>query len=223
MAFNCLKINSFKNGVTLTELLVGMAIAGGVSLGIVSIYMAHYRIFTNQNALIEAETQNKLAMDQILKYVHEGMNFSRLSGICDGTPYGSSYVDRTELTTVGIQLLPLDSNGNPFESGNYDHILFYRNPLDESKLVRVGYSNSTSTSRTEAQNNPLNCGDYPLDGKVIATGVTEFSIEYDDPPATFGTGNFVNSKKGYITLTTESKTIYGRTFTSTQKFTAYFK
>lgn len=204
-----LKLFSFKKGVTLTELLVATAIASGVSLGIISIYIAHYRIFTNQNALIEAETQNKLAMAGILKYMREGIRFSYLAD-----DYGTA--DPT--TTLGIALLPLDANGNPYDHNLLDHVLFYRDPADQSRLLIVGFNDDPLiTSRTIIRNDSSICCPPPTVTKVLATGVSDFTLGYSP------TGGFLLSDYVTVTLTTESKTIYGKTFTSTQTFTAYIK
>lgn len=210
MALTSLKLFSFKKGVSLVELLVGMAIASGVSLGIVGIYMAHFRIFTNQNALIEAETQNKLAMNEVLKYSKEAIKFAKESHII-GAGNG-------ETTVLGLTLLPLDASGNPYNPDFYDIAIIRRDPGDPSKLIEYGITYASSTTRKLMKRGDPDTylGDGLQPPKVIATGVTDLNIAYNDSP-------YTDADQATITLKTAAKTIFGKTFTSNQTATIYIR
>lgn len=197
-----------RQGATIAELLVGIAIAGFISLTIASVYFAHYRTFTNIDALVQAETQNKLAMAEMLKYVHEGWAFSHY---VQSVPIGSG-----QNKTLGIALLPLDPSGNPYDPGLYDHVAFYQNPIDPSRLMLTKYTDTNPLASTTSRPNMQNSSWDPNIARVTATGISDFNLTYNN-------ADYTQATSVTITLTTQAKTIYGKTFTHTQTVTAYLK
>lgn len=199
-----------KKGVSLPELLIGLSIVSFISLSMYSVFFAHQRIYFNQEALIGTETQNKLALDEITRYAREGLQFS------DQITYLNPN------TKMGFRLTPLDPSGNPYSPGFFDNAIFEWDSVNKT-IIEYGITgNPAQTSR------PLMKRGSPagymaaglLPPRIIATGVTVFNINY---PGVTSNAEYLNSSLAEITLTTESKTVFGKTFTSTKNAKIYIK
>lgn len=170
-----IQLSNFKCGLTLVELLIGMAILAFVSLMVASVYLAHFRLFSNQSTSIDVASQNRIALDEIINQIREGNGVSSTASV---TGCGGAKTSGTSPSpTVVVKLWPLDpTTGDPFDPGNaadsyYDFILYCKDA--SNNLHKVIKKTTTGTSkRTD------------LD-KILATGATTLQFTYDlAPPAT---------------------------------------
>ena len=193
-----------KKGLSIPELLIGITITGFISLSIYSVFFAHQRIYFNQDALIGIETQNKLALDEITRYSREGLQFS--SAINWNSP------------AIGFKLLPLDPNGNPYSPGFFDHAIFEFDSVNKNIKEYGAADEPTQTSRSLMK---------LTSPRIIARGVTAFSVTYPDvcpsPCSTMDRRKYLTSYQAILTITTEAKTVFGKTFTSTKTATINLK
>ena len=176
-----------KNGLSLVELIMGLGIVAFLILIIASVYVAHARLFSNQNTSIEVATQNKLALDEMTNQIREGQQVVTTCSLCGG--------DTTSATTLIMQIWPLDASGEPFEpSGSaYDHIVYKRDATDNTKLIKKIITDPASF-RSSSE-------------KIIASSISDLLFTYypDQTSATEIT----------ISLTTAATT-GAKTFTNTQ-------
>lgn len=116
--------NSWKRpGLSLIELLIGIAIVGFVSLLVAMVYLANFKLFNNQNVAIDVSNQNRIALDDMENQIREGQ--AVVSSCCAGSEVSSS-------TKLILQLWPLNATGEPCEpgtsgctaSGIYDYIVY---------------------------------------------------------------------------------------------------
>ncbi|MBI3342040.1 hypothetical protein HY024_02870 [Candidatus Curtissbacteria bacterium] len=155
--------SSFKlraGAVTLVEFLTSFAIVGVIAVLVGGIYLAHFRLFSNQNTAIDVSTQNKLALSEVSNTVRQS------ESIVDTCPSCGS--DTTGTTILILRLWPQDATGEPIDPGttNYDYILYKRNPGDTSKLIRITYAYSGSSRKNGT--------------KVIATSMSNLAFAYDN-------------------------------------------
>lgn len=207
-----------KNGLTIIETLVGLFVAVITSLLIYNIYSFHFKIYANQRAFIEADVQNKIALTAIRNYMREGIRFSNEVQWKD-VPGGGS--GQPQEWILGIVMLPLDQNGDPWDPGDYDHVFIQRDPNALNKLILYGSTpqGAQSTREIVKRGDPES---YQNDGllppKIIATNVKDFKVSYDTAPA-----DYISATKVNITITTEEKTTFGKKFENSQTATFYFK
>ena len=148
-------------GLTLIELLVGFAVAGFIILLVASLYMAHSRLFNNQNAAIEVAVQNKIALEEITNQVRESQGVT--ASCCN--PPGET----TGANVLVLQIWPLDASGNPFDPGtNYDYIVYKVDPADNTVLIKKIVPNAGSTRQASE--------------KKIATKIATLNFTYDNAP-----------------------------------------
>ena len=99
----------FAPALSLTELLIGMAILAIVGLMVAGVYMSHFRLFSNQSTNIDVASQNRVALDEMANQIREA------SGVI--TNYtGLSVVGCTvnsDPDSVVITLWPLNATGEP--------------------------------------------------------------------------------------------------------------
>ncbi len=153
-----------KNGFTLVELLTTFAIGGFVTVIVASIYLAHFRLFANQNTAIDAATQNKLALDEITNQIRQAQTVVSTCSSCSG--------DTTGANILVLQLWPLDAGGDPQDpmGTNYDYIEYRKDASDATKLIRKTFPYSTSTRKSGT--------------RIVATGVSALTFTYDNADPT---------------------------------------
>lgn len=198
-----------KKGLSLPELLIGLSIVSSVGLSMYTVFFAHQRIYFNQEALIGTETQNKLAMDEITRYSREALQFSDQI----------NYLDQK----IGFRLLPLDpSSGNPYSPGFFDHAIFEWDSVNKTIIEYGEPDEATQTSRPlMKRGSPATYQALDLQPpRIIATGVTGFSVDY---PGVIDQAGYLNAGQANITITTEAKTVFGKTFTSAKTATIFLK
>lgn len=150
-----------RKGFTLVELLTAFAIGGFVLLLVASIYMAHFRLSSNQNTAIDTSTQNKLALDEITNQIRQAQAVVSTCAACDG--------DTTGANVLIIRLWPLDAANDPQDpmDANYDYIEYRRDAADSAKLIRKTFPHATSARQSGT--------------RVVATGVSALTFAYDNP------------------------------------------
>lgn len=185
-----------RNGLTLVELIAGLGIIGFVIVMFASVYLAHTRLFSNQNTSIEVASQNRLAVDEITNQIRESEAVVATCLSCSPETTGAN--------TLIIQLWPLDTNGDPTEptTGN-DYIIYKRDAQDNTKLIKKVLPD-TSSSR-------------PSSEKIIASNISSLTFTYEpdnnDPP----TATSVN-----VSITTTG-TSNAKTLTTTQSVKAVLR
>jgi len=147
-------------GLSLIELITGIAIFGLVILLAASVYFAHFRIFSNQNTSIEVASQNKLALDEMTNQIREGESVVNICPNC-GT-------DTTGDHVLILRLWPLNASQEPFDPGgsNYDYIIYKQSATDNTKLIKkIIVDPSSSRSSSE---------------KILATDISSLQFSYDN-------------------------------------------
>lgn len=155
---------SYQKGVTLVEFLIGFAFAGLIGILVAALYFAHFKLFSGQNTAIEVDTQNKLALNEIVNQVREGQQIVTTCGGCGG--------DTTSDTILILQLWPLDVNGEPFEPSTteYDYIIYKQEPTNYTKLMK----------RTVADVGSSRISSY----KLIVSNISNIEFTYNDADVT---------------------------------------
>src|SRR3989344_7337018 len=74
------KAFQFKKGFTLVELLVTLTISAIVVLTIIMVYLAHFRVFINQNASFDVTSQARIAVDENVSQVRESQSVAANHG-----------------------------------------------------------------------------------------------------------------------------------------------
>lgn len=153
-----------KRGFTLVELITGLAIGGFVLAIVASIYLSHFRLFSNQNTAIDAATQNKLAFDEITNQIRQSQAIVSTCASCGG--------DTTGADILVLQLWPLDASGDPLDpqGTNYDYIEYRRDPTTPTKLIRKTYPYATSSRKSGT--------------RIVATNVSALTFAYDNADPT---------------------------------------
>ncbi|MBI2012615.1 prepilin-type N-terminal cleavage/methylation domain-containing protein [Candidatus Curtissbacteria bacterium] len=149
-----------KQGFTLIELLAGLAVGGFVIVIIASIYMAHFRLFSDQNTAIDTATQNKLALDEITNQIRQAQAVVSTCASCNP--------DTTGVNILILQIWPLDESGDPKDPGasNYDYIEYRKDPADPAKLIRKTFPHPSSSRQSGT--------------RVVATAIESLSFTYDN-------------------------------------------
>ena len=158
-----------------------------------SVYIAHFRLFSNQNTAIDVASQNKLALDEIVNQIRQSQSVVTTCADCAG--------DTTSATVLVLQLWPQDASDEPLDNGNYDYIVYKRDATDNTKLVRkiVADASSSRTSGT----------------KIIATTISDLQFTYDNANPT--------QAGEVTTSVTTTATSQGKTQTTTQKAKAVLR
>ena len=100
-----------KEGLTLVELLIGMAILAFISLMVASVYLAHFRLFSNQSTNIDVASQNRIALDEMTNQIREAASVYPAGD----TVTGCSDID-SDSNSIVLALWPLDtSTGDPYQ------------------------------------------------------------------------------------------------------------
>lgn len=183
-------------GFTLIELLAGLALAGFVLVLVASIYLAHFRLSSDQNTAIDTSVQNELAFNEITNQIRQSQAVVSTCTAC-GT-------DTTGANILILKLWPLDQNNNPQDpSGtNYDYIEYKLSPADPTQLIREIFPSPIST-RT-------------VGTRIVATNISSIVFSYDNADPTLAT-------EITTTITTTKKTINGKTQTTTRSANAILR
>lgn len=151
----------FKNfkGVSIVEIVVSFAVLAILSIIIGSVYLAHFRIFSNQNTSMDIATQARQAIDEMTMQIQQAESIVAGCASCG--------VDTSDATTLIIRLWSIDASGEPIDPGGttYDYIVFKRDPA-QNKILKVTYPSGSSTR--------------PGGVHIVAGGATALSFTYDN-------------------------------------------
>lgn len=198
-----------KKGFTLLELLIASSIICFLLIVIVGVYMAHFRIFSNQNTSINVATQNKLGLDEVVNQIREsaGVVVSCANPPCNPTETNSS-------TVLVLQIWPLDATGNPIDPGagtNYDYIIYKKNASNNliKKIVLCTTSPCTSSSPRKGGTD------------IMASNVSSLQfVYYDVNDASITTpASYPTTYRVAVTIDTTATNVK-KTFTTSQSATA---
>lgn len=192
---NLLKASNskFKSGVSLVEILVGMAVGGIVLLLVASIYFTHFKVFSNQSTAIDVASQNKIGLSDLTNEIRQSQSITSTCSACGG--------DTTSATVIVLQIWPQDTNGDPKDPNpGYDYMVYKKNA--SGNLVRNVYPDSVSTRKAESN-------------KVIATNVTNLQFAYNNADPTLATQVTIDF--------TTSKTTFGKALTTAEQSKAQLR
>jgi hypothetical protein len=176
-----------KPGISFAEYMIAFAIFAIISMTAAGIYLAHFRLFTNQNTAIDVNTQGKMALDDITNQLRQSETIVATCASCGA--------DTTGTTTLILRLWPIDASLEPIDpaGANYDYILYKRNPGNTSQLIRITYPYATSTRKPGTH--------------VVAINIGNLQFTYD---------NATPSQAAQVTVTvTTTATAGGKTQTFT--------
>src|SRR3989344_1943034 len=211
------QFNNFKEGFSLVELLIGILIIGLISTFIASIYLSHFKLFSGQSLAISVADQNKIAMDEIVNTVRQGLiiNYPNcFQALCKvgGSAYVQYFhINRTHLT---IALWPLDGNGNPIDPSTTsnpnncanDFVSYYlgtNNPTTDgtpNQELDGYYVLTRETAQYQFNGNSSCPTSRQLGKKIIATKIS--SINFVPTPTSS------NATEVKITITNEGKALW---------------
>ncbi len=147
-------------GFTLIEIITGLAVTGFVTVLVASVYLAHFRLSSNQNTAIDTSTQNKLAFDEMTNQIRQAQAIVSTCSSCAG--------DTTGANILILQLWPLDASNDPKDPMgiNYDYVEYRLDSVDPTKLIKKTFPDPTSTRKSGT--------------KIVATGVSTLTFAYDN-------------------------------------------
>ncbi len=139
------KISAF----SLVELVTSMAIFGLIALMVGSIYLAHFRLFSNQNKIIDVSNENKIALDEITNQIRESKAVVATCPNC--APDDTTDLLNQPSSKIVLELWPLNQNGEPFEPAGsaFDYVVYKRDAVDNTKLVKKVIPDAASTRRQD--------------------------------------------------------------------------
>lgn len=152
------KILKNKKGLSLVEMLVAVILLAIVTLVAGDILIAHLRLFTGTSALIDITGTNKIVLDEMVNEVRESVSIVNTCTAC-GT-------DTTTSTVLILKIWPLDASSNPYDSGNYDYIVYKRDPADTSKVRKIIYPSASSTRSAS--------------NKIISSDISNLNLTYNN-------------------------------------------
>lgn len=204
-----IKITKGLRGFTLIEILVALIIIPILILIVGQTYNTYFKTFLNQSALIQANTQNKIALEEISNTISEsigvGSCFFGDHTTCQSFGFPSN-LRISNATTIILLYWPIDPTTKiPYNPSNskYDRITYTLAGNQVRKYTLVNDGGNPTTRQTG--------------NKYLFSGITSLTFVYDPP-----SGDNYTAKKVTITLTTESKN-GNKTFTSTNTSEVYLR
>lgn len=122
-------------GFTLVEILLGTALVGVIAFLMASVFIAHFKLFYDQNSVIDIASQNKLALDEITNQIRQSESVVTTCAN-NGCPD-----DVTGPNVIVLRLWPINSSGEIIDAQgtNYDYVVYKREPASVTSHI------STST------------------------------------------------------------------------------
>lgn len=192
--------SSSMRALSLVELLVGMGIVSFLILIIAGVYIAHFKIFSNQNASIESASQNKIALEEMTNEIRESAG---VAASCPNPPCTPQQT--TSASVLVLRIWPLNAAKEPIDPGTdptkVDYIIYQRNPSNEWKLQKKVVPHATSSRAAIT--------------KDIAANIIGLAFTYDNADSSLAT-------QVDITLDTQASNL-GKSYTVSQKSTALIR
>lgn len=151
----------FKLGVTTIELVIGVFLVGVITLILGNVFISHLNLFSNESALIEASSSNKLLQEELTNQIRQAESVALTCTDCDG--------DITGTNILILRLWPIDAQGEPQEPtgiSDYDFVVYKRDGAENKKLVKKTIPSQTS-SRSSGE-------------KVLVGDITGLNFTYDN-------------------------------------------
>lgn len=172
--------NLFKiklRGLSIVEIVTAIGLIGIVSIMVISVYLAQFRLFSNQNQSIDLANENRISLDEMAIQIKEAQAVVSTCAACSGYT--------TSATIVVLQLWPLDANGNPTDPGasNYDYVVYKRDDLENTKLVKITYPSAISTRKSGTDtlaNNVSNLQFVYSPDNLTPTTATEVTVTLEN-------------------------------------------
>ena len=162
LPFAICHLRAKRPGLSLIELLIGVAIFGAVSILFVTIVLINSRLFSDQKTSIHIASQNRLALDEITNQIRESAG---VVDTCSGCGSSSSGI-----STLVLAVWPLDINGQPYQPTSmciFDYIIYTRD-TDELEITKeIIVPDQTNSSRKPS-------------AKILASDATNLTFDYDD-------------------------------------------
>lgn len=160
------------SGLTTTELLVATAIMAVIIIVAAGVLIGNVNLFTRGSSLIDITNNNKIALDEIVNEIRQSE-----SVVNSCTPCGA---DMSNPSTLILRQWPLDNDGNPINNGNFDFIIYKRDPSDNSKIRKIVYPDPTS--------------DRSSSNKIIGSNTSSLTFTYNNSDPSLSTNVLVKIK-----------------------------
>lgn len=189
MGFKKFRKTTRPRGISLVELLMGAGLASFLIIVFISLYLGHFKIFSNQNMSMDVASQIKLGLDEIANEIRESQTVVTTCANC-----GS---DQTSATILILRLWPLDTSSEPFEptTSDYDYIIYKLDPIDNTEFMKRVLPDPTSSRKA--------------DNRIIATNIAGLQFTYNNADP-------VQATEVTVSIT-GTKTAFGRTYTQTHE------
>lgn len=153
------KRKSSPKGITLIEILIGVAISSIVMLAFLSLYIIGQKYIFNQNARADSIEDSRYPLAWISRDIKESFQVS-LSSV--------SGIYTTSADTLVLQVPSVDASGLIIDiDSNYDYIIYRQNPTIPYRLERIieadAVSSRQSRERFLADDLDLSAGETPVE------------------------------------------------------------
>jgi len=156
-------MNSFKEntsrGITLIELLIGLAVFAILILFLANFFNSYYDSFNNLQASSSVAKSTGIFINLVGNAVRQANKIDS-SRTVSGNLYTSN------ATTMVLELPSIDASANTI-SGAYDYMIFY---LDGGNIYWIVDANALSSRKPGSQ--------------IIASDISSLSFTYDNPSVT---------------------------------------
>ena len=125
-------------GITIIEIVIGLALLGLVSLFVYSIFATQIRLFVGQIIGIGVSSQNKIALEDITTQTRQAESIVITCPTCQAD-------ETTDTNSVVYKLWGLDSGGNP-TSSYFDYVAIKQVGTDLKRIVYKDPSSSRTAS-----------------------------------------------------------------------------
>lgn len=121
----------FKSGFTLIETLIGVALIAVISFLMASVFVAHFKLFYDQNSVIDISGQNKIGLDEITNQIRQS------ESVVTTCANSACPDDVTGPNTIVLRLWPIDVNREIIDSQgtNFDYIIYKREPASVTSQI----------------------------------------------------------------------------------------
>jgi len=172
-------------GVSIIELLIGIALFAVIAIFFASVFLANSRIFSDQKTTIHVASQNRLALDEITNQVRKAVLVVDNCTICGTNTQSTS-------TVLILGLWPIDSSGNAFDpnENGLDYFVYkLDDPANNSNLIKkIFVTPGNGSTRQDSVN-------------ILASKAINIIFDYDNTIIT-------ETSEVTITLTNEDSSIH---------------